>query len=71
MATQLIELKDIRRGSIVCMRGMFGSGPATVVEVTEVFEDVKNGQPGFDYRIEHALGTGWAYLRQIDHVIKF
>jgi hypothetical protein len=59
----MIKLKDIREGSVVIVRGNFGSGPEERVKVEEVHEDVKNGRPGIDYE------GSWAYLTQVQRVV--
>ena len=64
----MIKLKDIREGSVVIVRGAFGTGPEekVIVEaVEEVHEDVKNGRPGIDYE------GSWAYLTQVDRVVTY
>jgi hypothetical protein len=61
----MIALKDIRQGSRVILRDNFGTGTPREVTVTNVEADVKNGRPGLDY------GNNWAYLTQVDRVVKF
>ena len=61
----MVELEDIRQGSIVIVRGDFGSGRPREVIVDAVEEDIKNGRPGIDY------DGSWAYLTQVDHVVKY
>lgn len=61
----MVTLKDIREGSVVIVRGDFGSGPAERVIVTEVESDVKNGQPGICYE------DSWAYLTQVQRVVSY
>lgn len=60
-----VKLKDIREGSVVVVRGNFGSGPEETVTVEYVDEDIKNGMPGIDY------DGHWAYLSQVQRVIKY
>ena len=60
-----VTLRDVREGSVVVVRGDFGSGPATTVTVTEVDSDIKNGYPGICYE------GHWAYLTQIERVVKY
>ena len=60
-----VMLSDIREGSIVRVRDNFGSGSPKNVIVTGVDEDIKNGLPGIDY------DDSWAYLTQVDRVIKY
>jgi hypothetical protein len=61
----MVKLKDIREGSVVIVRGAFGSGPEERVKVEEVHEDVKNGRPGIDYE------GSWAYLSQVQRVVSY
>lgn len=65
-----VELKDIREGSIVMVRGDFGSGNPKRATVTEVDDDIKNGRAGIDY-ITNEGEEHWAYLEQVDRVINF
>jgi len=64
IATQ-VKLKDIREGSVVIVRGAFGTGPEERVLVEEVHSDVKNGRPGIDY------AGSWAYLYQVERVVLY
>jgi hypothetical protein len=61
----MIKLKDIREGSVVIVRGAFGTGPEERVKVEEVHDDVKNGRPGIDYE------GSWAYLTQVVRVVSY
>jgi hypothetical protein len=61
----MVKLKDIREGSVVIVRGAFGTGPEQRVKVEEVHEDVKNGRPGIDYE------GSWAYLSQVQRVVSY
>jgi hypothetical protein len=61
----MIKLKDIREGSVVIVRGAFGTGPEQRVKVEEVHEDIKNGRPGIDYE------GSWAYLSQVQRVVSY
>jgi hypothetical protein len=61
----MIKLKDIREGSVVIVRGAFGTGPEERVKVEEVHEDIKNGRPGIDYE------GSWAYLSQVQRVVSY
>lgn len=60
-----IKLNEIREGSVVIVRGNFGTGPEERVLVEEVHSDVKNGRPGIDYE------GSWAYLTQVQRVVKY
>jgi hypothetical protein len=61
----MVRLEDIREGSVVIVRGSFGTGPEERVKVEEVHEDVKNGRPGIDY------AGSWAYLTQVQRVVTY
>jgi hypothetical protein len=61
----MIKLNDIREGSVVIVRGAFGTGPEQRVKVEEVHEDIKNGRPGIDYE------GSWAYLSQVQRVVSY
>ena len=61
----MIKLEDIREGSVVIVRGNFGSGTPQRVVVEAVEEDIKNGRPGIDYE------GSWAYLTQVDRVVTY
>jgi hypothetical protein len=61
----MVQLKDIRKGSVVVVRGDFGNAPARQVIVEEVHEEIKNGRPGIDY------DRSWAYLTQVDRVVSY
>ena len=61
----MVELKDIREGSIVMMRPNFGTDSAVQVRVELVEEDIKNGRPGICYK------DRWAYLHQVDSVVTY
>lgn len=61
----MVELKDIREGSIVIVRGDFGSGRPQAVTVTEIDSNIKNDRPGICY------DKSWAYLTQVDRVVSY
>ena len=60
-----VKLKDIRVGSRVIVRDNFGTGVPREVTVLDFDEDIKNGRPGIDY------DDSWAYLTQVDRVVKY
>jgi hypothetical protein len=60
-----VKLEDVREGSVVVVRGNFGSGPEETVTVEYVDSDIKNGMPGIDY------DGHWAYLSQVQRVVKY
>lgn len=61
----MIKITDIRVGSVVRLRPAFGTGNPIERNVICVEDDIKNGRPGIDY------DDGWAYLSQVDAVIKY
>jgi len=61
----MVTLKDIREGSVVVVRGDFGSGRPQTVTVEEVDSDIKNGLPGIGY------ADSWAYLTQVVRVVTY
>jgi hypothetical protein len=61
----VVKLEDIREGSVVIVRGNFGTGVPQKVTVAVVEEDVKNGRPGICY------DESWAYLTQVDRVVTY
>jgi hypothetical protein len=58
-------LSDMRVGSRVIVRDNFGNGRPREVTVLDLDEDIKNGRPGIDY------DGSWAYLTQVDRVVKY
>jgi hypothetical protein len=60
-----VNLKDIRVGSRVVVRDNFGTGTPREVTVLDLDDDIKNGRPGIDY------DDSWAYLTQVDRVVKY
>jgi hypothetical protein len=60
-----VLLSDIRVGSRVIVRDSFGTGKPREVTVVGLDEDIKNGRPGIDY------DGSWAYLSQVDRVVKY
>jgi len=66
----MVELKQLRVGSTIRVRGEFGSGPVTLASVESVDSDIKNGRPGIDYR-DLRNEPHWAYLDQVVEVVKY
>lgn len=66
-----VRLKDIREGSIVTVRGCFGSGAKVKGVVTSVEEDIKRGEPGIFYNEIATENEHWAYLYQVTDVLTF
>lgn len=67
----MITLNQIRQGSIVMVRGDFGLGNPVRAVVDAVEQDVKNGCPGIDYTEVNTKAAHWAYLEQVDSVVKY
>jgi hypothetical protein len=65
-----VNLEQIREGSVVMIRGCFGTGPSVRARITEVCEEVKNGRPGVDYVTEKG-DSHWAYLDAVDSVVVY
>jgi hypothetical protein len=66
----MIYLEDIREGSVVVVRGGFGTELPKRVVVEEVHEEIKNGRSGIDYK-ESDGHSRWAYLDQVERVVKY
>lgn len=66
----MVTLKQLREGSVVYVRGAFGTGPAVKATVTAVEKDIKNGRPGIDYTTEDGDDL-WAYLDQVQAVYTY
>lgn len=60
-----VKLSEVRVGSRVIVRDNFGTGKPREVTVLTVDSDIKNGRPGIDY------DESWAYLTQVDRVVKY
>lgn len=61
----MVKLSDIRVGSVVMVRPAFGTQAPIRVTVSDLDSDIKNGRPGIEY------GMSWAYLSQVDSVVKY
>jgi RecA/RadA recombinase len=62
------EFTLLKEGSIVEVRGNFGSGPAELATIECVEDDIKNGIPGIDYRTVGG-DSHWAYIHQIHRIV--
>jgi hypothetical protein len=70
----MVTLKDVRVGSIVMLRGNFGTAPAIRAVIDNVEDNIKNGVPGVDYHPASQPASGscsWAYLDQVDSVVQY
>jgi hypothetical protein len=67
----MVKLENMREGSIVIVRGGFGTDSPIKAIVEEVEEDVKNGRPGICYKAIGAKEGNWAYLTQVDRVVQY
>jgi len=60
----MVKLKDLRVGSVVMVRGNFGSGRAVRAVVESVEAAIKNGRLGIDYTaVGAAAGAGHTSTR--------
>ena len=66
-----VQINELREGSVVIVRGGFGSESPKAVRVSEVEEDIKNGRPGICYVEEDTGNDRWAYLSQVVRVVNF
>jgi len=66
----MITLNKVREGSIVLVRGDFGSGLPVRARVVYVLSNIKNDRPGIDYATFDG-GSYWAYLDQVEEVITY
>ena len=62
------DFELLKEGSIVEVRGNFGSGPLELAAVTCVENDIKNGLPGIDYTT-YAGASHWAYMHQVHRIV--
>ena len=67
----MIKMSEVRVGSIVRVRGDFGTGPAKEARVDYVDSDIKNGREGIDYTVLADGDERWAYLTQVDSVVTY
>jgi hypothetical protein len=69
----MIELRDVKVGSIVWVKTNFGAGDAVQAIVDEVDADIKNGLPGIGYTLKNGTDKNgsWAYLSQVIRVVKY
>lgn len=70
----MVKLSDMRKGSVVMVRGAFGQDAPREAVVDEIGDDIKNGEPGISYDAKNEDGRpfwGWAYLDQVDSVVKY
>lgn len=65
----MIEVRDVRPGSVVIVRGDFGQGVAVKAVVEGVEAHGKNGRAVIDY--QHKGNSHWAYLHQVDCVVSY
>lgn len=67
----MVKLKDLREGSIVMVRGAFGTDQPVQARVDTVEQDIKNGRPGIDYTVINSGDELWAYITQVDSVVSY
>lgn len=61
----------VREGSIIMVRGAWGTHPAVRAVVTGVHADVKHGDPGISYTEVETKEDHWAYMYQISSVVTY
>ena len=66
-----VVLKDVRVGSIVMVRGGFGTDAPVKARVDNIERDIKNGYPGIDYTVMKTGDELWAYIDQVDSVVTY
>lgn len=66
----MIKLEQIREGSVVMVRGGFGTEPARQATVEAVEANIKNGRAGIDY-VTREGDSRWAYLDQVQSVVAY
>jgi len=66
----MITLNKVRVGSVVLVRGDFGSGHPISARVVDVLSNIKNDRPGIDYETFDG-GSYWAYLDQVESVVTY
>lgn len=67
----MVNLKDLRVGSIVMVRGAFGTDAPVQARVDFADTDIKNGRPGIDYTVLKTGDELWAYITQVDSVVTY
>ena len=67
----MVTLRQIKIGSHVVLRPAFGEGMPIEVIVIEIDPDIANGRAGVTYATTTANSMHWAYLDQIDKVVKY
>ena len=65
------RIDQVREGSVIIVRGRWGSDDAIRATVTGVEEDIKNGYPGVCYYITDPNSLHWAYFDQVDSVVTY
>lgn len=60
----------VREGSVVVVRGAFGSGQPERVTVDEYSRNIKNGLPGIEYTTSSGEQR-WCYMDQVDRVVTY
>lgn len=66
-----MKLSEMRKGSVVLVRGGFGNEAPRHATVLETIRDVKHGYPGIDYCEHETREERWAYLDQVVRVVKY
>lgn len=66
----MIDFNNLKEGSLVVVRGDFGTGGLATVTIKDLENDGKNGRAIIDY-INEDGDRYWAYLDQIKSVVKY
>ena len=69
-ATNKVNVKQIRSGSVVVVRSGFGGGAPETVTVNDIELDGKNGMATIDYE-DRSGESHWAYTDQIVKVVSY
>jgi hypothetical protein len=66
-----VDINDVRVGSCVVLRPGFGEGLPIKAIVIEVDPDIANGRAGVTYATTTANSLHWAYMDQVDKVVRY
>lgn len=70
LENKMIDFNNLKEGSLVVVRGDFGTGGLATVTIKDLENDGKNGRAIIDY-INEDGDRYWAYLDQIKSVVKY
>ena len=69
-ATNKVNVKQLKSGSVVVVRSGFGSEAPETVTVDDIESDCKNGRATIDY-VDCSDRSRWAYTDQIVKVVSY